>query len=43
MRRLVTVIVSTLLAVSAMVGVSHLADTGAAQAGGFGWPGSVRG
>ncbi len=42
MRRLVTLIVSALLASSALLGVSHLADPGATHAGGFGWPSTPR-
>lgn len=38
MRRLVSLLVSTLLAGSALAGVTHLADPGAAHAGGFSWP-----
>ncbi len=42
MRRFVTLIVSTLLAGSALAGATHLADPGSAQAGGFSWPSTPR-
>ena len=43
MRRLVTLIVSTLLVASALLGAAHLADPGVAMAGGFSWPSTPRG